>query len=142
MDKFNDSKIKTDAELKRIFSDSDNIKQPFSAITRFESGEDIDIIIKESFDLLMILILKKNKLDCARIWLGFLFSFTMLFIIFLENIYAIGMFFITSVGIALLFTQAQKQIFPIQIKIRAYEGVLLELHKIKILREHNGSAGT
>jgi hypothetical protein len=142
MDKFSDSKIKTDAELKRIFSNSDNIKQPFSAITRFESGEDLDIIIKESFDLLMLLILKKNKLDCTRILLGLFFSFTMLFVIFLENIYAIGLFFIISIGIALLFTQTQKQIFPIQIKIRAYEGVLLELHKVKILREHNGRAGT
>jgi len=142
MDKFSDSKIKTDAELKRIFSNSDNIKQPFSAITRFESGEDLDIIIKESFDLLMLLILKKNKLDCTRILLGLFFSFTMLFVIFLENIYAIGLFFIISIGIALLFTQTQKQIFPIQIKIRAYEGVILELHKVKVHREHNGRAGT
>lgn len=136
MNRFNASKIKTDAELKRIFADSADIEQPFSAINRFNHGEDLDIIIKDSFESLMILISEKNKLDCMRVLYGLLFSLTVLFIMFSENIYIIGMFVIISFGVVFLFTQTQKKIFPIQIKARAYEGVLLELHKMKILREH------
>jgi hypothetical protein len=136
MDRFNVSKIKTDADLKRIFADSADIEQPFSAITRFNHGEDLDIIIKDSFESLMILISEKNKLDCMRVLYGLLFSLTVLFIMFSENIYIIGMFVVISFGVVFLFTQTQKKIFPIQIKARAYEGVLLELHKMKILREH------
>jgi hypothetical protein len=100
--------------------------------------DDIEAAITETFAAFERVRKKKDQVDSQRLWSFFGFALMMIGIITVKGLLPSIGFFCGIIIAMLFFSKAQKAASPLAIEIKAYEGVLLKLHEMKIMREQIG----
>ncbi len=113
----------------------DDYRQPFQIMDRIKSPDDIDAAIIETNAAFDHIRKRKDKVDLRRVWslLGTVLMITG--IITVKGLLPTIVFIFGTIVGMIFFSKAQRAVSPLTIEIKAYEGVLLELHKMKILHE-------
>lgn len=112
-----------------------SLRKPYQMMDRIKNPEDIEATIAETFTAFDAVKKQKSQYDDRRIWSLFGFALVITGLITIKSFIASGIFLVGAIVIALIFSKAHKAAFPLEIEIKAYEGVLLKLHEMKILHE-------
>ena len=137
-------KFKQDAEesleeiLRNAESIDDGYRLPYQIMGLIRCPDDIEASIAEIFTAFDRVRKKKDRIDARRLWSLFGLFLMMTGILTSKGLLpTIG--FLCGAIVAMIFlAKAQKEASPLKVEIKAYEGVLLKLHEMKIMREQAG----
>ncbi len=116
----------------------DDYRRPFQIMGLIKSPDDIETAITETFTAFERVRKKKDSIDSQRLWSLFGFALTMISIITVKSLLPTIGFFCGTIVTMIFFSRAQRAASPLAIEIKAYEGVLLKLHEMKIIHEQVG----
>lgn len=116
----------------------DDYRRPFQMMGLIKSPGDIEAAIAETFAAFERVRKKKDQIDSRRLWSLFGLALMMTGIITVKSLLPTIGFFGGTIVAMIFFSKAQRAASPLAIEIKAYEGVLLKLHEMKIMHEQVG----
>jgi hypothetical protein len=100
--------------------------------------DDIEAAIAEIFIAFDSVRKKKEKIDRWRLWSLFGLVLMITGIITAKEILPATGFLCGAIVAMIFLSKSQKEASPLKIEMKAYEGVLLKLHEMKIIQEQTG----
>jgi hypothetical protein len=139
MERRKEFKQVVEERLKEMLGDAESIddgyRLPYQIMGLIRCPDDIEAAIAEIFVTFERVRKKKDRIDGRRLWSLFGLLLMMTGILTSKGLLpTIG--FLCGAIVAIIFlAKAQKEASPLTFEIKAYEGVLLKLHEMKIMRE-------
>jgi hypothetical protein len=116
-------------------SANDSYRLPYQMMGLIRCPDDIEAAIAEIFIAFDRVRKKKDKIDGWRLWGLFGLILMVTGIITAKGPLPIIGFLCGAIVVMIFLSKAQKEASPLKVEIKAYEGVLLKLHEMKIMRE-------
>jgi hypothetical protein len=119
-----------------------NYRQLLVDIDRISNLDDTESAIRETFASLERVGKQKERIDSKRLWSLFISLMMLTLVLTMKSLALSAVFLVIALIAMCIFAKAHKAAFPLNIEIEACKGVLLELHKKKIVSRLEGEGAS